>query len=57
MSGREIANLLDVRVAAGTHSIQWNGSDGKGNRVPDGVYAITLQRGGSRLTKSAVLSQ
>jgi len=40
--GREISTLYPGTLAAGTHQIEWNGTDRLGNRVPDGQYRFAL---------------
>jgi hypothetical protein len=36
--GREIMNLFDGMKEAGYHSIRWNSSDQRGNKVSSGIY-------------------
>ena len=43
-SGRVVATLLDGRLAAGPHRIEWNGTAGDGVRVPAGAYLLSLKR-------------
>lgn len=44
--GQKIATLSEQQLlAAGQHSIRWNGRDGSGRAVPQGVYFYRLQAG------------
>ena len=36
--GRTVRTLLDERLDAGVHSVQWDGHDRRGNALPSGVY-------------------
>ncbi len=42
ISGQLITTLVNKKQAAGTYSVQWNGRDGKGLKVPHGVYFYRL---------------
>lgn len=44
-SGRMIAVLLDRRLAAGRHTVTWNGADRSGRKVASGVYFCRLTVG------------
>jgi hypothetical protein len=48
--GQEVATLIDGEVDAGTHTIEYNGSE-----LSSGVYFYTLQAGGHIESKSMVL--
>jgi hypothetical protein len=43
LSGREVARLARGRMEAGRHSLRWDGTDGRGQRVPAGVYRYRLR--------------
>jgi len=40
--GQEVTTLFAGRLAAGKHSITWNGADESGARVPSGIYFYSL---------------
>lgn len=40
--GREVARLLDDTLAAGAHSVDWNGVDASGRALPSGTYFCRL---------------
>ncbi len=43
LTGRRIAVLADGTFGAGTHSVTWNGRDGRGRAMPSGTYIIRLE--------------
>jgi parallel beta-helix repeat protein len=40
--GRELRSLVEGAMAAGPHTVTWDGADGAGRRVPSGVYFYRL---------------
>ncbi|MCX6134935.1 MAG: phosphodiester glycosidase family protein [Ignavibacteriales bacterium] len=55
--GREVITLVDGVQAPGSHSVRWDGRDGRGEAVSTGVYLYQLRAGGSAMTKKMVLLQ
>lgn len=56
MSGRLVKILLDNESLDGsTHSIQWNGVNANGNRVPPGVYLCRFTNGDTNITRRMVM--
>ena len=55
VSGRLVCTLVNQRVEAGQHEIQWNGQDAKGQRVASGVYVYRLEAGSLVSTRRMVL--
>ena len=54
--GREVARLVDRdRLAPGTYSVEWDGTDGSGTDLPAGSYLGTLEVDGVRVTSTMVL--
>ena len=53
--GRCVARLSNGEMAAGTHSLTWNGCDGAGRGQPSGVYFLRLVHGGRAVTRKLVL--
>lgn len=41
--GRQIRTLFEGSVAAGSQSVSWDGTDGRGRRVTAGVYFVQLR--------------
>ena len=55
MLGEKIKTLLDDTVAAGEHSINWNGTNDSGKRVSSGIYLIRLSSGENNQMRKMVL--
>jgi flagellar hook assembly protein FlgD len=47
LAGRRVATLLDRELAAGGHTLRWDGVSTRGDRVRSGVYAIRLTAAGA----------
>ena len=45
LMGREINVLLEERKEKGTHSVTWNGTNGRGVSIPAGVYFVRMEAG------------
>jgi len=54
-SGRLVRRLASGRLAAGTHTFQWNGTDARGNRVANGIYFVKLTADSKTLTRKLIL--
>jgi hypothetical protein len=48
LTGRQVRTLLKGEVAAGIHSVQWDGRDERGSSVGSGVYFYRLRLGSKR---------
>jgi hypothetical protein len=57
LSGREILELKNGRVAAGTHTITWDGKDKKGNPIRSGSYRIVAFINGWHMAKKIAVVQ
>ena len=55
--GRLVRKLLSEPLAAGMHTVVWNGRDGKGRTQASGVYLALFEAGSIRLTKRLTLIQ
>jgi hypothetical protein len=53
--GRQVVSLVNGEVAAGTKSIEWDGTDSFGNRVASGVYFYRLTAPGIAETRKMIL--
>jgi hypothetical protein len=53
--GQEVRTLIDGPMAAGSHSIEWDGRDARGRETASGVYLYRLAAGSSTLTRKMVL--
>lgn len=41
-AGETVANFTRDAMEPGTHTVEWDGRDARGNRVPEGYYAIEI---------------
>lgn len=48
LTGRIVKTVLDDKRRAGIYTIWWNGLDDNGNRIPSGVYLVSLSAGNVR---------
>jgi hypothetical protein len=53
--GRLVRTLLSGYVAAGSHSVTWNGMDDTGRSAASGVYFLRLQAAGEYLSRTVNL--
>jgi hypothetical protein len=44
-----VKTLIDQTLAAGVHSVVWNGTDDQGQRVPAGIYRVLMESDGQAL--------
>ena len=55
MVGQKV-NVLENRIqSAGSHTVQWNGTDLSGRDVASGIYLYRLENGDITITKKMVL--
>ena len=54
-SGRIVTTIIDQTMAAGSHSLVWNGTDGEGNRVCPGVYFCRIEASSFSGTRRMIL--
>lgn len=57
VAGHRVRTLAEQTESPGPHSIDWDGSDGKGGRLPSGVYFVRLHQGGQALVTKVVLTR
>jgi flagellar hook assembly protein FlgD len=53
--GRLVQSLMDSDLGAGSYSVDWNVTDGKGQRVPVGIYFVRLSTRTENSTKKIVV--
>ena len=53
--GQEVKVLVDAAIPAGTHRIDWDGTDHQGKPAATGVYFYRLRTGQSEVTKKMLL--
>ena len=49
--------LVAGEMAAGEHSVEWDGRDGSGARVASGIYLYRLQAGDFAETRKLILAR
>ncbi|MDI6807764.1 MAG: phospholipase D-like domain-containing protein [Candidatus Eisenbacteria bacterium] len=54
VSGRLVRVLVDKNLQPGVHKVNWDGRDGKGRRLPSGIYLYRLTAGKEELSKRMV---
>ena len=55
VQGHRLRELLDGKLAAGQHGLDWDGSDDRGRDLAAGVYFLRVETAGGGLTRKAVL--
>ena len=55
--GREVALLASGNFSAGSHTVRWEGRDGRGNAVSSGVYLYRLEAGGKSEVRKMLLAR
>jgi arylsulfatase A-like enzyme len=53
--GQKIRTLVNEQKLAGTHSIEFDGSDGKGNQLASGIYFYNIRTNSTVLSKKMIL--
>ncbi|MEW5799090.1 MAG: cohesin domain-containing protein [Bacteroidota bacterium] len=55
MLGREIRSLVNTKMNAGFHEVQWNGRNNLGSQVASGMYIYRIEAGSFVSTKKMML--
>lgn len=55
LGGRRVRDLVSGIVAAGDHSLTWDGTDSMGRAMPNALYFFRLESGGIALTRQLTL--
>ena len=55
MSGKLVKTLVNGNVNAGTHSVVWNRTDNRSNKVAGGVYFYKMNANNETLTKKMIV--
>lgn len=53
-SGRRLSTLAQGALPAGEHAIRWDGTDGRGETVPPGVYHVRLRARDGQASQSVI---
>nr|MBC8342485.1 T9SS type A sorting domain-containing protein [Bacteroidota bacterium] len=54
-AGELVSNLVNEKIAPGSHSVIWNGKNNAGKPAANGVYYIRMHMAGKIYTQKAVL--
>jgi hypothetical protein len=55
LSGREVASLVNAMQSAGSHVVNWHGTDDAGRSLASGAYFYTLESLGQQITRKMIL--
>jgi PKD repeat protein len=56
-AGQSVAVLREGKQPQGTQTVEWNGRDDEGRKLPSGVYVCRLEAGGMVLNRKMILMQ
>ncbi len=56
VSGRKVRELVNGVMAAGAHTVNWDGRDGSGRRSPSGIYLARLVSGPDAISTKCTLT-
>jgi hypothetical protein len=57
LSGSLVKTLVNASMRPGRHSVRWDGTDGRGHKLPAGVYFVRLDAGGANLNHKVVFTR
>lgn len=57
LAGARVRQLVDGEMTAGQHSVVWDGTDSRGQRVKSGAYFYRLESNGRSTTQRMVMMQ
>ncbi len=57
MTGRLVYTLVEGYIEAGEHTVVWDGGDGRGRRLAQGVYFYKIQSGNQTENRKIILIQ
>jgi FlgD Ig-like domain/Fibronectin type III domain len=55
IKGQKVKQLVKDRIEAGTHSVEWNGTDSNNKQVSSGVYFYRLEAAGKKTLTNKML--
>jgi hypothetical protein len=53
--GRLVRRLIDFGLCSGSHKVNWDGRDERGEPVSSGIYIYSLKAGGTNFTRKMIL--
>jgi hypothetical protein len=57
MDGSKIKTLINQNYPSGKHTIQWDGTNEQGSRLPSGAYFYVLKTGNQKISKKIIYSR
>ena len=57
LTGRLVATLVDGERERGAYGVTWDGTDGRGRELAEGVYFVRLSAGDTRQTEKVLLAR
>ena len=54
LTGQEVKTLIDERKTPGVHTVKWDGTDHRGQKVASGIYLYQLRIGRVSITKKMI---
>lgn len=55
VAGRQVRTLMRRHLPAGEHAVTWDGLDDRGDEVSSGVYLVSLESAGRRVSQKVTL--
>jgi len=57
VNGKQVINLFNARPALGLNTIDWNGTDAAGNKLPQGIYYFTIASAKGIATDKLIITE
>ncbi len=57
IEGKQVSQLVNQQIAAGEHTVNWNGKDAQGQRLPAGTYIGVLRTNKAQHTVKLIITQ
>jgi hypothetical protein len=57
VNGKQLINLFNARPSLGLNTIDWNGTDTAGNKLPQGIYYFTIASAKGTATDKLIITE
>jgi hypothetical protein len=57
VNGKQLINLFNARPSLGLNTIDWNGTDAAGNKLPQGIYYFTIASAKGTATDKLIITE